>query len=340
MKKQRRKTSCCLNCGRDLDQSFEYCPACGQENNDTQISFGGLIKDFFSNYFSLDSRFGRSIRPFFLRPGLLTREFMEGKRVKYANPIRLYLVVSLIHFFLMNLNITRHEEESIGFFRNTSAKASDSLSIDLDSVEVKLENTDKITLNENDSIGNEEESWPMSGAEWKIIKKLTDKKGPNHTVEQIEDSIRNHDKPYFAAKTNRQIIKIMKSDAQTINAMIVKNIPILMFFLLPMYALLLKAFFRKRLYINHLIHGLHVHSFVLIALTLYWIMALISPLLAEKIDVIFFIMICIYLILSFKNTYQIKYRTAVFKVMGTGFLYTVLLGFGLLLEALISLFLF
>ena len=38
------------------------------------------------------------------------------------------------------------------------------------------------------------------------------------------------------------------------------QMPRLMFLLLPVFALLLKAFFRDRLYFDHLIFSLHLHS--------------------------------------------------------------------------------
>ncbi|MEQ8473181.1 MAG: DUF3667 domain-containing protein [Marinoscillum sp.] len=338
MKKQRRKTDQCLNCGRKLERTFDYCPSCGQENNDNQISFGRLIKDFFANYFSLDSRFGRSIKPFFFKPGLLTKEFMDGKRVKYANPIRLYLVVSLIHFFVMNLNMN-----DISSDKRTSRKdqaRADSIEVRLDSILETPDNSQKILNLDIDTTGSTGENWPMTALEWKKIQHLTDKDGPEYSVQQIEDSIQNENKSYFAAKTNRQIIKVMKADENAVSMIIVKNIPILMFFLLPLYALLLKMFFRKRLYINHLIHGLHIHSFVFINFTVYWIISLISESTAETIDFIFIILNILYIVLSFRNTYSVKYRTAIFKVFATGFLYTILLGFGLGIEALVSLFFF
>ena len=48
------------------------------------------------------------------------------------------------------------------------------------------------------------------------------------------------------------------------------DLPRLMFVLLPVFALLLKAFFRDRLYFDHLIFSLHLHSaaFVIFALIL------------------------------------------------------------------------
>ena len=45
-------------------------------------------------------------------------------------------------------------------------------------------------------------------------------------------------------------------------------VPKLMFVLLPAFALLLKAAFRKRFYFDHLIHSLHLHSVAYIVLAM------------------------------------------------------------------------
>ncbi|WP_421869691.1 DUF3667 domain-containing protein [Marinoscillum sp.] len=342
MKKKRRKTEVCLNCGYKLDPSFEYCPSCGQENTDNQISFAKLVNDFFANYFSLDSRFGRSIKPFFFKPGVLTKEFMDGKRVKYANPIRLYLVVSLIHFFFMNmyLNSSPKEGKVLSGGINTDEKAvldslkkeaqTDSLlSKNMESVEPLIAKLDV------DTVTDESSGWPMSERNWKTMYKMSKE---DFTVQQIEDSIHNEERGFMAQKINRQVIKIIKSDQHTLNMFIVKNIPILMFFLLPLYALILKVFFRKKLYINHVVHGLHIHSFVFILMTLYWILAMVWKPATDVVEPWIFLTLLTYIVISFRNTYHIKFVTSFLKVAFSGFLYTIVLTIGMLLEVAISLF--
>jgi len=89
-----RKTKKCLNCGQILSDIYDFCPLCGQENTDNNVSFKQLAGDFFSNYFSLDSKFLKSIKPFFINPGYLTNSFNNGKRKSYANPVRLYIIIS------------------------------------------------------------------------------------------------------------------------------------------------------------------------------------------------------------------------------------------------------
>ncbi|MEN8250200.1 MAG: DUF3667 domain-containing protein [Bacteroidota bacterium] len=101
--RKRRKSDHCLNCGAEYEEKVNYCPHCGQENNHNKVSIGTLIIDFLNNYFSFDSKFVNSLLPFFFQPGYLTRKFTEGKRTSFVNPIRLYLIISLLFFFVFSM---------------------------------------------------------------------------------------------------------------------------------------------------------------------------------------------------------------------------------------------
>ncbi|MBC7881005.1 MAG: DUF3667 domain-containing protein, partial [Anaerolineae bacterium] len=59
------------------------------------------MSDFVSEYFTLDRKFFGSILPLIFRPGYLTREFCAGRRLRYISPLRLFLFISLVYFFLV-----------------------------------------------------------------------------------------------------------------------------------------------------------------------------------------------------------------------------------------------
>jgi len=338
MSKKRRKSDRCLNCGSKLEVSFEYCPHCGQENDDRQISFGRLFVDFFSNYFSLDSKFGRSVKPFFLQPGVLTREFMEGKRVKYANPIRLYLVISLIHFYLFSLTMDNRSDNNEGIVKTTPSKSE----VVGDSIRTQVDSTLALyNLDVPDTVITDDKSFFfMTGAEWKTVQEMTKKDGMRHSVEEIEEAIENEKKEPIPQYLSRKLIKLMNSEMHSINMYIVSKIPGVMFFLLPFYALLLKIFFSKKLYINHLVHSLHIHSFTFLVLSLLWISELISESFSDSISIFVPFILMLYIVLSFKNAYNIKIGKAIGRVFATGFIYTFIVGVGLLFGVLISLLLY
>ena len=48
-----------------------------------------------------DSRVWKTLGYLLARPGLLTREFLDGRRARYLPPFRLYIVISLVFFLAM-----------------------------------------------------------------------------------------------------------------------------------------------------------------------------------------------------------------------------------------------
>ncbi len=89
----------CQNCNNELTGNF--CSNCGQkrqERNDRKIST--FIKNFFEESFSFDSKFLKSLKHLFISPGFLTHEYIVGKVASYVTPLKLYLFVSVVTFFV------------------------------------------------------------------------------------------------------------------------------------------------------------------------------------------------------------------------------------------------
>ncbi|SHJ65169.1 DUF3667 domain-containing protein [Aquimarina spongiae] len=95
----------CLNCGVPLDMVDKYCHNCGQANTTKQLSFKDFFNEFFASIFSYDSRLRHTIIALLFSPGKISKEYINGKRVKYANPFRFYLSVSIIFFIINGLFI-------------------------------------------------------------------------------------------------------------------------------------------------------------------------------------------------------------------------------------------
>ena len=91
----------CKNCGEKLQEEFRFCPACGQEHKDKVVHFKQFILDFLGDYFTFDSLIIRSVRPLLFSPGFLTNEFIEGRRVRYIPPLRMFIFISIIFFLVL-----------------------------------------------------------------------------------------------------------------------------------------------------------------------------------------------------------------------------------------------
>jgi len=96
--RNRRKQKDCPNCGTQLPVEANFCQNCGQENHHQRVTLGTLLKDLVHENFTWDAKAIRSIVPLIIKPGLLTLEFMNGKRANYNRPLRLYLFVSFVYF--------------------------------------------------------------------------------------------------------------------------------------------------------------------------------------------------------------------------------------------------
>lgn len=68
-----------------------------------------FLQHFLNDYFTFDSKIVRSFRPLLFKPGFLTTEFLNGRRVRYIPPLRMYLFVSILFFLLLSLQTTSIE---------------------------------------------------------------------------------------------------------------------------------------------------------------------------------------------------------------------------------------
>lgn len=91
----------CQNCGTAL--AGPYCGQCGQRHEPHIQSLPHFVAEAVETLTHADSRLWRTLAHLLARPGVLTREFMAGRRARYLPPFRLYVVVSLLYFVLVAL---------------------------------------------------------------------------------------------------------------------------------------------------------------------------------------------------------------------------------------------
>ncbi len=102
-KAQKYRANTCLNCQHPLDLSDVYCAYCSQLNSTKKLTVGDFFEELFSSIISYDSRFRQSLKTLIFRPGVMSREFVNGKRMKYVNPFRFYLSISILFFVVFGL---------------------------------------------------------------------------------------------------------------------------------------------------------------------------------------------------------------------------------------------
>jgi hypothetical protein len=95
-------TENCRNCGEVL--TGQHCSHCGQPATVRVLSLWELTRDVVGDLLNVDSRVWRTLWPLVFRPGLLTQEFLRGRRASYTPPFRMYLVLSLAFFVLASFD--------------------------------------------------------------------------------------------------------------------------------------------------------------------------------------------------------------------------------------------
>lgn len=95
----------CENCETELVGHF--CHACGQEASNHHKSILHVTWEAIEGMFHLDGRLWRTVPWLFVRPGRLTREYLDGKRARHVPPFRLFLVALLL--FILSAETVIHK---------------------------------------------------------------------------------------------------------------------------------------------------------------------------------------------------------------------------------------
>ena len=338
MSKERRKSAKCLNCGHSLRAKQNYCPQCGQENTDKQVSFGLLFKDFIKDNFEIDSRIARSIKPFLFKPGFLTNVYNEGKRAAYIQPVRLYLIISILYFFLLTF-----ESKKAALMENKTIYSQQTIYNDQSSLTKKKKELRKkkktykwdISIGDEDNGDKTEQDAVYLGSKDKneiqdpdtVTLSLGDSTNIDFKLSDLENMVNDDnfdpgffldtlgiERNFYTLLLANKAVKLIRQKGEGFMNDLVENISIMMFFLLPLFALLLKIIYirRKKYYIEHLIFSLHLHSFTFLMLFL----SLLAYLIFSKSFLLYVLLILfVYALLVFKKVYEQRWFKTVVKML-------------------------
>lgn len=274
-KNPQRKDKTCLNCRYVVQNRF--CSNCGQENIDIRKTFHQLFIHFFEDLTHYENAFWKTIKNLILKPATLTKEYLSGKRLSYLAPIRLYIFISFITFFLISVFPDKKIEHSDANPKQTTdlkinklihpgTVAKDNLdsiqktinkSVELNQQVEKPFNFEIKTVRELDSIqefGKAEDRY--SSFEYSVIKKVLTVT-ENNTIDQIIEKFR---------------------------ASFLHDFPKVLFIYLPIFAFFLWLFHNKKkwYYFDHGIFTLHYFSFLLLLILILFLTDKIFLLLAKS----------------------------------------------------------
>lgn len=95
--------SACENCATPLQGA--YCHVCGQHAANPLRHFGHAVEEFFESFWHLDGRVFRTLRDLPV-PGRVACNYLAGQRVRYIAPLRLFIVLTLLTFFVGQIAVS------------------------------------------------------------------------------------------------------------------------------------------------------------------------------------------------------------------------------------------
>lgn len=267
----------CLNCGAVL--RGQYCGSCGQRARSRLISLWELLRDAFGDLFELDSRLWRTVTPLLVRPGLLTADYLAGRRARYMPPFRMYLVLSLVFFLVAFFN----PREELGLLYAPDAEeqtAGDSGEEDPDTVQIPedaREELEEAGLDIDELNARLEEAAGENEDEDDGINIKINGDDPNDEGCELGDYDVSNMPEWFRVRFSRERLeaactRTFKSEEgqQEFLSKMIDNIPLALFILLPLMALVQVFLYplSRRYYVEHLLFFVHFHAFFFLMLTL------------------------------------------------------------------------
>ena len=268
----------CLNCGAHL--RGQYCGTCGQRGSSRLISLWELLRDAFGDLLELDSRLWRTLVPLVIKPGKLTHDYLQGRRVRYMPPFRMYLVLSLL-FFLVAFFDPR---ESLGIFYEPQT-AEEEAAREQEEKARMADEARRDLVAEGIIAGSPEEAAETDAAPDDGLNIKINGDGPAEADCQIDEFSINGPEWLKRRLTPERLVKICEDMKQDNGRQFVRNlydnIPIALIVLLPIMAFVLKLLYplSRRYYVEHLLFFVHFHAFLFLILTVQILIGRLNALL-------------------------------------------------------------
>ena len=336
-KDRHRVLTQCENCGAQL--TGNYCAQCGQAAVDYRRSFRHVVADVLESFLNWDSKFFTTIALLILKPWRLTNEFLAGKRVRYVNPLRLYLLASILFFFAVNYGAKDLRLQP----GKLSPKDRAELEADLkkgDLPPAAREQLEALLL---------ESPSPSSSPQSTSPSPTTNVPSPSpapETDKQRQEYGKIGERPFAVfdeAKSTTPFEHWIEARAKDkmgehgtkmglFIATLFSNLPYMMLCCIPLFAFVLKILYIRRhiFYIDHLIYALHIHTFAYVGIMLI-VLATIGlnrtaqgPI-AGWIIALLWIAFVVQIFLSIRRVYRQGWFISSFKFLFGGFVYLVVL---------------
>ena len=335
--KVKRHNEICLNCGTKLIDTF--CHHCGQKDIPKRQTLGELFSNFISSFWSYEGKFFLTTKYLITKPGFLAAEYNVGRRESYYHPARMYVFISFV-FFLLYVSLPDKDEINAS---TVSKSKMDLTEEDLKEIgdDVKKGRLDSIlrAIPGQDSMFNSISPGIMDS----IKKKAKQKKkwnGINWGLQKAEyKSIQAYDsaqqlKPekdrdgWMKRRLMSRVI-VLNQKYKDDGSRFVKdfgtafkdNFSKVLFYLLPIFALLLKLLYVRRdfFYSEHLVFSIYYYNFFYLTGCVQMLVTLIPGM--DWLGNVIGLWIFFYLMFAMKRMYQQSWRKTIFKFFLFSFMF-------------------
>ena len=353
----------CLNCGYPFSGYEVFCPECGQKNKGNKLTFVSFIKEVFNGFVSWDAKFWRTIVPLLIKPGKVSKDYVEGKRNRYSNPFRFYLTVSIIFFLIVGATSSYNKFKDLQngnpskkingttFTINQNGIQAKTNKISLDSIQDNVYKQIEISEKKKDSVNALVKRDSLSQKQKDSILKasnvnnpidlpfgnsdeigkylLFQKKHPTVTADEALDSLKiekNFKNRFWYSRAGfiNNMINNNKETGQNFYKEMLSYTSVALFILLPLFTLFLRLIYVRRKF-TYVEHLIFVFHVQTVFFLLFSIFYLVGFFRdAEYIIPSFLLLFLIYLFIAMKRFYGQGFFKTFFKFLLANLAYFIL----------------
>jgi hypothetical protein len=311
----------CLNCGSKLRGKF--CHYCGQKKLEHDHGILATLAHFVGDFVHFDSLIFRTLFPLLFRPGFLVNEYLAGRRARFLNPIRMYVFLSIVFFSLFFFIPAKQEAVHIQIRPDVNINLDTLQSMDKREVRRLIESEERNKFVVSDGIS-------YNGA--------ADYLARQDSLSAVEKD--GMIEQFFMLKLI-DIGERLGSESSFLSALeasFKKHMPKLAFLLLPLIALWMKLLFirGKVTYLSHLVFTIQWYNFSFVLGSIFLLLSLLPG--VGEIAQWQLLLVFLYVLISWKVVYRQSLRKTIMKNLFFWWGFIVILGLGVLLTTLYSIF--
>lgn len=352
--KKIRQEKNCLNCGHTVEDRF--CTQCGQENLELKDTAIHLMLHYIQDLFHYDGKLWHTMKSLVTKPGLVAKEYMEGKRQRYLEPIRFYVFASTVFFltfflYVGNEAVTTSETATTNYTKRlynlNQEKAFVQGTADTVHANALINNVQKIS-------GMKEIS--VDTASHAVDSNLTllevDTAGTLEEEEEQMGWIEQFFEQRYQAWTE-EVYEKYEGDKQKANSdlgnKVVHSLPQLFFLSLPFFAFFLKMMYirsKRKSYVEHFVFSIYHYAYLFVVMFLFYLIPAMAKMLGSAWEdmiiewITFFVVLypLIYLFLSMRRFYEDRWVVLSFKFIALSILLLITMLFLFVLIAAFAFF--